>query len=264
MPTPISSSYLNQAQDATLKTMQRLSSGLRINSAADDAAGLATAVSLSTQAAGLLQAAANANNGISLTETAAGAVGQIGATLQQMRTLAVQAGNATLNAADRQSIQNQMGQLGQQLNQISGQTQFNGQNLLDGSFSSQFQTGAEAGQTIPIAIGNFSGASLGVAGLDVTTASGSASALGAIDQAINTVSQQQGALGAVAAGLTSAQTNAGSAAVNTLAAKSRIADTDYAAASAGQAQQGVQTQAALKALSMYNDIQKQQISSLLP
>ncbi len=264
MTTPISGNYLGAAQDATQRNLQQLSSGLRINSAADDPAGLAVAVSLSTQAAGLMQAAANANNGISLTATAAGAIGQIGDTLQQMRTLAVQAGDGSLSASDRQAIQNQIGQLGQQLDQVAGQTQFNGQNLLDGSFSAQFQIGADAGQTVPLSIGKLSGSALGVAGLDVTTAAGGTQSLTAIDQAIGAVAQQQAQLGAVSAGLSAAQNNAGVAAENTVAAGSRIADTNYAAATASLTQNNVRTQASMKALSMYEAMQKQQVSSLLP
>lgn len=263
MLDPISSSYLNNAQDATFKSLRQLSTGLRVNSAADDAAGLSVVVSLSAQAAGLAQSAANVGNGISLADTAAGAVGQIGDTLQQMRTLAVQAGDGALNASDRQAIQDQIGQLGQQLDQVAGQAQFNGQNLLDGTFNSQIQAGAGAGQTIPISIGNMSGSALGVASLDVTTAAGAASALNTIDNALGAVSAQQGQLGAAAAGFAATQNNAAVSAENVIAARSRISDTDYAAATASLAQNRIQTQVSLKALSMYNEIQKQQVSSLL-
>lgn len=261
---PISSNYLNHAQGALFKSLQQLSTGKRINSAADDAAGLSVSVSLSAQAAGLTQAVANANDAIGLTDTAASAVGQVGDTLQQMRELAVQAGNGALNASDRKTIQNQIVQLGQQLDQVAGQAQFNGQKLLDGGFSGQVQTGADAGQTTTVAIGNLSGNALGVAGLDVTTAAGAASALNAIDQALGTVAQQQSQLGATSSGLASARNSAAAAAENVIAANSRIADTDYAAAGAALTQNKIQAQASLKALSMYNEIQQQKISSLLP
>ncbi|MBI3524545.1 MAG: flagellin FliC [Betaproteobacteria bacterium] len=262
-PTTISSNFLNTAQDAAAKSLRQLSTGLRINSAADNPAGLAVAVSLSAQATGLLQAATNADNGISLTDTAAGAVGQIGDTLQQMRELAVQAGNGALNGSDRQAIQSQINQLGQQLDQVAGQAQFNGQNLLDGSFSSQVNTGPGTGQTTPISIANLSGNALGIAGLDVTTAAGSASALSAIDTALGSVNAQQSQLGAISSGLSSARTSASAAAENAVAARSRIADTDYAATAASLTRNNIQTQASLKALAMYNDVQKQQVSGLL-
>jgi len=264
MVNTISSSSLNNAQDAIAKSLRQLSSGLRLNSAADDPAAASVAVSLSAQAMGLLQAATNATNGISLTDTAGGAVGQIGDTLQQMRQLAVQAGDGALSAADKLGIQNQFGQLSQQLNQIAGQAQFNGQNLLDGTFSSQIQTGANPGQTVPISIGNLSSGALGVANLDVTSAGGAASALNAIDSALGVVSTQQSQLGAASSAFAAAQSNATVAAENVVAANSRISDTDYAAATATLAQNRIQAQAAVKALSMYNQIQKQQVTSLLP
>ena len=260
MLNPISSSYLSNAQSATFKSLQQLSTGLRVNSAADDPAALSAIVSLSAQATGLMQAAANANSGVSLTDTAAGAVGQTGDTLQQMRELTVQAGNGALNASDRQAIRSQISQLGQQLDQVAGQTQFNGQNLLDGTFSTQIQTGANAGQISSITIGNMSSSTLGVAGLDVTTAAGSASALNAIDNALGSVTKQQSELGAASSRLSTAQSSATAAADNVVAARSRMADTDYAAASASFAQNRIQMQASLKALSLYNEIQKQQVS----
>lgn len=264
MLNPISSNYLNNAQNAGLKTLQQLSTGLRINSAADNPAGLSVVVSMSAQAAGLMQAVANASNAISLTDMAASAVGQIGDTLQQMRELAVQAGDGALSASDRKEIQNQLGQLGQHLDQIGGQTQYNGQNLLDGTFSAQIQAGANTGQTIPITIGNMSGIALGVANLDLTTPAASANALNAIDNALGSVTEQKSQLGAASLGFSTAQNNAVVAAENIVAARSRISDTDYAAATASLALNNIQTQASLKALSMYNEIQKRQVSGLLP
>ncbi|MEK7737421.1 MAG: flagellin [Pseudomonadota bacterium] len=261
---PISSNYLNNAQGSLFKSLQQLSTGVRINSAAEDPAGLAVSVSLSARATGLMQAAANANNAISLADTAASAVGQIGDTLQQMRELAVQAGNGAFNASDRRTIQSQFDQLGQQLDRVAGQTQFNGQNLLDGTFSAQIQTGADAGQTLPLTIGNLSGSALGVSNLDVTTTAGTASALNAIDQALGAVEQQQSQLGASSSGLSAAQNSATVAAENVIAANSRISDTDYAAASGSLAKNNIQIQASLKALSMYNAIQGQKVSNLLP
>lgn len=261
MLNAISISSLNSSQDALSKSIRQLSSGLRINSAADDAAGASVLVSLSAQATGLLQAAQNANNSASLVDTASSAIGQVGDTLQQMRTLAVQAGDGALSASDRQSIQGQIGQLSQQLDQVAGQSQFNGQNLLNGSFSANSSTTGGAGPSIALA--DLSGNALGVSGLDVSTATGASSALTAIDSALSTVSSQQSQLGAASAALSSEQSNAVTSAENTLASKSRIADTDYAAASANLAQNNVLSQAALKAVSMYNAIQKQTITALL-
>ena len=197
-----------------------------------------------------------------MTDTAASAIGNVGSALQQMRELVVQAGDATLSASDRQTIQTQIGQLGQQLDQVVGQTQFYGQNLLDGSFSVQTQTGS--GEASTIAIGNMSSSALGVGSLDVTTADGATNALNAIDTALGTVAQQQSQLGASSTGFSAAQNNDIVAANSATAANSQISDTDYATASTSLAQNKVKLQASLKALAMYNEIQKQQVTKLLP
>jgi len=160
-----------QSNSATLATtIQRLSSGLRINSARDDAAGLAISERFTTQIRGLNQAARNANDGISLAQTAEGALAEIGNNLQRIRELAVQSVNATNSASDRAALQAEVAQLTSEVDRVATQTQFNGLNLLDGSFQAQaFQVGANAGQTITVdsigsarasALGQFTGFSL--------------------------------------------------------------------------------------------------------
>ncbi len=142
---------LNTSQTSLATSLQRLSSGLRINSAKDDAAGLAISERMTSQINGLNQAARNANDGISLAQTAEGALGQLGDSLQRMRELAVQSANSTNSATDRAALQSEVSQLQSEIDRIATQTQFNGLNLLDGSFTSQqFQVGANAGQTINI------------------------------------------------------------------------------------------------------------------
>ncbi len=132
-------------------SMQRLSTGLRINSAKDDAAGLAISERMTSQIRGLNQAARNANDGISLAQTAEGALVEVTNNLQRIRELAVQSRNATNSNSDRAALDAEAQQLRQEVNRIAGQTQFNGVNLLDGSFSNKaFQIGANAGQTITI------------------------------------------------------------------------------------------------------------------
>ena len=139
----------NSASLAT--TIQRLSSGLRINSARDDAAGLAISERFTTQIRGLNQAARNANDGISLAQVAEGALGEIGNNLQRIRELAVQSRNATNSQSDRGALQAEAAQLLQEIDRVANQTQFNGLNLLNGSFTSQqFQVGANQGQTIGV------------------------------------------------------------------------------------------------------------------
>ncbi|MDP1557322.1 MAG: flagellin [Nitrosomonas sp.] len=142
---------LNMSQSSLNTSLERLSSGMRINSAKDDAAGLAISERMTSQIRGLNQAARNANDGISLAQTAEGALGEIGNNLQRIRELAVQSSNASNSASDRASLQAEAAQLTAEITRVAGQTQFNGLNLLDGSFLNQsFQVGANANQTIDI------------------------------------------------------------------------------------------------------------------
>ncbi|TXI73703.1 MAG: flagellin [Limnohabitans sp.] len=146
---------LGMSQASLSTSMQRLSSGLRINSAKDDAAGLAISERFTSQIRGLNQAARNANDGISLAQTAEGALGSMSTILQRVRELAVQSANATNSASDRQALNAEVSQLTQEMDRIAKTTQFNGQNLLDGSFGSAvFQVGANANQTITAQTGN--------------------------------------------------------------------------------------------------------------
>ncbi|MGA8864735.1 MAG: flagellin [Gallionella sp.] len=161
------------SQNALATSIQRLSSGLRINSAKDDAAGMAIAARMTSQIGGMTQAAQNANDGISLAQTAEGALAQVTNDLQTMRNLAVQAANGTNSTSDRASLQASVTQLQADINQISSNTQYNGLNLLNGSLTNlQFQVGANANQTINASVGNSNGNSMG--NYDVATPSGTA------------------------------------------------------------------------------------------
>jgi len=142
----------NRTQNELSTAIARLSSGLRINSAKDDAAGLSIADRMTAQIRGINQAARNANDGISLAQVAEGALGSVTGNLQRMRELAVQSANSTNSASDRRALQEEVAQLATEIDRVATQTQFNGLNLLDGSFTAQqFQVGANAGQTITIA-----------------------------------------------------------------------------------------------------------------
>jgi flagellin len=153
---------LNASQGALATSLQRLSSGLRINSAKDDAAGMAIAERFTSQIKGLNQAVRNANDGISLAQTAEGGLGTAGDLLQRMRELAVQSANGTNSSSDRASLQQEVSQLQQELNRVANTTQFNGQNVLDGSLSStQFQVGANANQTINVGIASAKASDIG-------------------------------------------------------------------------------------------------------
>jgi flagellin len=143
---------VDKTQNALTSAITRLSSGLRINSAADDAAGLAISDRMTAQINGLNQAAQNANDGINLAQTADGALSSVSDNLQRIRELAVESANATNSSSDRASLQLEVTQLQAEIDRVATQTQYNGTNLLDGSFTSQqFQVGANAGQTITIA-----------------------------------------------------------------------------------------------------------------
>ncbi len=150
------------SQSALATSIQRLSSGLRINSAADDAAGMAIAARMTSQIGGLNQAAQNANDGISLSQTAQGALSQVTSDLQTMRNLAVQAANGTNSSSDRASLQASISQLQADISNIASNTQYNGLNLLDGTLTNvQFQVGANANQTIDASIGSAAANAMG-------------------------------------------------------------------------------------------------------
>ena len=154
--------HLNTSQSSLSTSLERLSSGLRINSAKDDAAGLAISERFSSQIRGLDQATRNANDGISLAQTAEGALASSGDILQRIRELAVQSANATNSASDRQALNDEVNALTSELNRIAQTTEFNGKKLLDGSFTSAtFQVGANAGQTITATSANFGTSSYG-------------------------------------------------------------------------------------------------------
>ena len=203
---------LNASQNSLATSLQRLSSGLRINSAKDDAAGLAIASRFSAQINGLNQAARNANDGISLAQTAEGSLGVISDNLQRIRELAVQSRNATNSATDRAALNTEAQQLKAEIDRVASTTSFNGVKLLDGSFTNQaFQVGANVGETISIgAIANAQSSALGSSSVaQVTGAAASAfTAITAGDLSVNGVS-----VGAIAA-----DTNAANRASNLAAA----------------------------------------------
>lgn len=259
-----SAAALSTSQNKLFAALQALGSGSRINSAADNPAGLAQSQSYSVQLSGDAQAINNLQYGVSLLDTAGGGSDQIAQGLQDIRTLAVQAGDAALSPSDLQAIQGQVGQIVENIDQIAGNTQFNGLNLLDGTQSSlSLQTGANAGETRNLSLANLSSASLGISGIDVTTAAGQASALATLDTAIQQVNDQQTSIGALQSELSATVSNLGAGYENLAAANSQVSDTDYAKSSSDLALAQVQQQAALHALSVYNATQKN-LLTLLP
>ncbi len=180
--------------------LKRLSSGFRINSAADDAAGLQISNRLSSQINGLNQAISNANDGISLAQTAEGAMEEITNSLQRIRTLAVQSQNGINSSGDRTALQKEVSALQTEIDRIKNTTQFGGVNLLDGKFSAQFLVGANAGQNIKVAMtqsGGYGTAGLGVDTLSVKTVAEASTAISTIDDAIKSIDSTRADLGAI-------------------------------------------------------------------
>ena len=224
---------LNNTTSSLSTTVQRLSSGLRINSAKDDAAGLAISQRMTAQVRGMDVAARNANDGISLAQTAEGALGSIGDNLQRIRELTVQAANGTNDATDKASIQKEVSQLTDEINRVVANTKFNGTNLLNQSGTISIQVGANgtSNDKIDISLTDLSKALSGVTSLSVsglTAGEGASSVLNTLDAALNTVNNSRADLGAVQNRFTLAISNLQTNSENLSSARSRIQDTDYA------------------------------------
>jgi flagellin len=239
---------------AKLETsFERLSSGKRINSAADDAAGLQIGARLESQVNGLNQASRNANDGISLSQTAEGALDETTNMLQRMRVLSIQSANGSNSDADRDALQLEFGELQNEINRVAKDTTFGGEALLDGSYSADIQVGADANQTIKLSIATSMGTGgLGVTTDSVATAAGAQTAIKNLDSAIASVTNTRADLGAKQNRFSSTIRNLTNISENVSASKSRIVDTDFAAESANLARNQVQQQAASSMLSQAN------------
>ncbi|WP_338767703.1 flagellin [Massilia sp. METH4] len=234
--------------------LQRLSSGRRINSAKDDPAGLAIAERMTAQLRGLSQAGRNLNDGISLAQTAEGAIGQLGDNYQRIRELAVQAANDTNNANDRLAIQLETNALILENRRIVADTRFNGIALLDGTFSGSIQASDHAGDTIDVAI-----AAMEVRedrDIDMRSHAGATAALEYIDKKLEFLNQQRAKLGAMQNRLGYAHDNAMMASENLAAARSRIMDTDYAAEASKLTRAQILQQAGFAMLAQANSMPK--------
>ena len=252
---------LNKSQLGLNRSMQRLSSGMRINSAKDDAAGLAISDRMTSQIRGLNQASRNAQDGISMAQTAEGALVETTNLLQRMREIAVQSANDTNTESDRTSLDAEVKQLQAEIDRIANNTQFNSQNLLSGGFSAGagsavFHVGANADQTIILNINNMRGSALGSgindALLDVSTQAAANSAIGMIDSAIADVDTQRGDLGAVMNRLESTIANLSNVSENLSASRSRILDADIAQETSEMTKNNILQQAGVSVLSQAN------------
>ncbi|MBF0429202.1 MAG: flagellin FliC [Magnetococcales bacterium] len=237
-------------------TFQRLSSGLRINSAKDDSAGLTIATRMTAQIRGLNQSARNANDAISMMQVAEGALEETSNALQRIRELTVQAANDTLVTVDRGAIQKEVNQLLSEIDRIAQHTEFNNQVLLStgwkGTAAKTFQVGADAGQTITVSVNAALATSLGVSGITVTTRASASMTLGKVDSALDSISDIRANLGAFQNRFEAAIANLTNVSENTSSSRSRIMDADIAAESANLTRNAILQQAGTAILAQAN------------
>jgi len=269
---------LSMSQSSLAVSMQRLSSGLRVNSAKDDAAGLAIAERMTSQVRGMNVAIRNANDGISMSQTAEGAMGKVADSLQRMRELSVQAANATNSNSDKDSLDKEFGELSKEIQRVLGGTTFNGINILGAAATTfQFQVGANttgndtigiitpdltANATITAVAGtDNTGAGRAVIG-NTATASDIRTVIDNIDIALDTVNSERAIMGASQSRFDSVITNLQISVENQSAAKSRIMDTDFAAETANLSRAQILQQAGNAMVAQANQL-PQQVLTLL-
>jgi flagellin len=247
---------LTTSERAIATTMQRLSSGVRINSAKDDAAGLAIAERMTSQIRGLDQAARNANDGISLVQTAEGALQEVTNNMQRIRELAVQSANGSNSATDRAALQTEVTELLAEIDRVAVDTEFNGTKLLNGSFTAvNFQVGANSGQVITIAaLSDTQTGTLGIDVVDISTAAGADTALGLLDTALQTINDDRASMGAIQNRFGSVVASLQTSSENLSAARSRIQDTDFAAETAKLTRGQILQQAGTAILAQANSL----------
>lgn len=245
-------------------SFERLSSGFRINRAADDAAGLQISERMTSQVQGLNQAVRNANDAISLVQTAEGALGEVTTSLQRMRQLAVQSQNGINSDADRLALQAEFSALSTEIDRVANTTKFGDTNLLDNSLSASFLVGANGGsaETITVEIdSSFSTAQLTVAS-DIKTTGAAETALGQLDAAISTVGSQRAELGALQNRFQSTIRNLSNISENVTNARSQIRDTDFATETGELTRNQILQQASLTVLSQANQRPQSALSLL--
>jgi flagellin len=224
---------LSNTNSQLSKSMERLSSGLRINRAADDAAGLAVSEGMRSQIRGMNVASRNAQDGVSMVQVADGALSNVGDMLQRVRDLAVQASNGTLTDQQRGNLDTEVQQVLTEIGKTGTDTEFNGLKILAGSVATAasavtLQVGANANQNIAFVIATVSASDLGISGIAVSTAASASAAIASLDAAINTVTTNRANLGAIQNRLESTISRLGMTSENVQAAESRIRDADMA------------------------------------
>jgi flagellin len=249
---------LGASQSSLATSMQRLSSGLRINNAQDDAAGLAIADRMNAQVKGINVAVRNANDGISLAQTADGALSTVTDVLQRMRELAVQAQNGSNGTSDRANLDTEYQQLSSEITRIAAQTKFNGSAIVGASAGAQiFQVGANNGDTLTVTTSTVST----VAG-DLTTATNASTAVAALDTALNTITTSRATYGAMINRFQFAIQNLQTTGVNQTAARGRIMDADFASETANLARAQVLQQAGTAMVAQANQLPNQVLQLL--
>lgn len=246
-------------------SFERLSSGFRINRAADDAAGLQITDRMTSQVQGLNQAVRNANDAISLSQTAEGALQEVTQSLQRVRQLAVQSQNGINTSADRLALQKEVSALKTEISRVAQTTQFAGVDVLSGGYSAAFLVGANAGQTISINLsrsGGFGASGLGLAATSVQTAAEASAAIASIDSAISTIGATRADLGALQNRFQSTIRNLSNISENVSGARSRIKDTDFATETASLTRNQIIQQASTTVLSQANQRPQSALSLL--
>ncbi|OFC68962.1 flagellin [Alteromonas confluentis] len=251
---------LFDVNDRLNTSFERLSSGFRINSAADDAAGLQISDRLTSQVQGLNMAVRNANDAISLSQTAEGALSEVTTSLQRIRQLAVQSQNGINSSSDRQALQKEVSALRTEISRIATTTQFGSVKILDGNFSAKFLVGANAGQTISVnlsstnlgSISGFSATGLGITTNNVSTANGASALMSDVDAAISGIGAVRADLGALQNRFQSTIRNLSNISENLSAARSQIRDTDFATETAELTRNQIIQQASVSVLSQAN------------
>lgn len=243
---------------AQAKSTEKLSSGYKINRAADDAAGLSISEKMRSQIRGLNKASSNAQDGVSLVQTAEGALNETHSILQRMNELATQAANGTNTSVDRSAIRAELDQLTSEINRIQSTTQFNTMNLLDGTFSGatnqmKLQVGALSGQSIDFSIANMYATKIGLKKtLSVSTFTKAGSYMKSVQNAIEVVSKQRSAMGAIQNRLEHTIANLDTTSENTQSAESRIRDTDMASEMVTYSKNNILAQAGQSMLAQAN------------
>jgi flagellin len=250
---------LSTSQGSLATSMQRLSSGLRINSAKDDAAGLAISDRMNAQIKGMSVSIRNANDAVSLAQTAEGALATTTDVLQRMRELAVQAQNGSMTASDRANLDTEYAALNSEIGRISSQTKFNGTAIINTAQTFTFQIGANGGDQLNVATVAMSGVAVGGG---VSTAAAASTAMGAIDSALDTVTTQRATYGATINRFQYAIQNLSVASENQTAARGRILDADFASETANLARSQILQQAGTAMVAQANAL-PQQVLSLL-